>query len=692
MFVSIMAAKHSPDNGSVVSVKPFCGNSMSELQLRPGIKFGSYPQKQESRLSDLEQSLARLFEQFKTRMRRKIYSQRYIVRQVDKYRKTLEDCSEQELDKTIEELRDQLHRQGLKKSLIVKTFAVIREIAGRTLGKRHFDVQLFGGWLMINGMLAEMETGEGKTLTTTLPACTAALAGIPVHVITANDYLAARDTEIMLPLYQRLGLSGASVVDGMQTDQRQKTYLADIVHTTNKQIAFDYLRDRIEMGDDTGDLRFQFRQIQRQRQPRGNTRLLLRGLCFALVDEADSVLIDEAKTPLIITKTLPNEDTPDTYSDALYLASTLFIDKDYTVNQKIKLVELTLQGEENLADLILNLPEHWRNKRKREMLVKQALTAVIFYKRDKQYVVADDKVQIIDESTGRIMADRAWEQGLHQMIEAKEGCVISDQREPQARISYQRFFSRYLRLAGASGTISEVSAELKRVYGLDVYKVATNQPSRRKMLAERIYRNEDLKQRALLGRIAKLHQQGRPILIGTCSVEESEQVSQWLQHKGIDHRVLNAKQDQHESEIIAQAGQPQAITVATNMAGRGTDIALGDGVAELGGLHVIALSRNDSARVDRQLYGRCARQGDPGSAEAILSLQDPALAQFYSSAMLNLLGKFCTGNKPLPGFIAKLILRLPQQRNEKQQSLIRKMLMKQDRHLRRILAFSGKFE
>ena len=665
---------------------------MSELQLRPGIMFGSYPQKQESGLSDLEQALSRFFEQLKTRMSRRIYSQRYIVRQVNKHQHVLRECSEEELSHIIEELRDQLHRKGLEKPLTIKTFAVIREIATRTLGKRHFDVQLFGGWLMINGMLAEMETGEGKTLTTTLPACTAALAGIPVHVITANDYLAARDAESMISLYLRLGLSGGSVVDGMETSQRRDNYNQDIVHTTNKQIAFDYLRDRIEIGDDLGDLRFQFRQIQRHRQPGGNAELLLRGLCFALVDEADSVLIDEAITPLIITKTLPSEDSSDTYSDALYLASTLFLDKDYTVNNKTRSVHLTLEGEENLAELILNLPEQWGIKRKREMLVKQALMAKLFYKKDQQYVVNEEQVQIIDASTGRIMADRAWEQGLHQMIEAKEGCLISDQREPQARISYQRFFGRYLCLAGASGTISEVSDELKRVYGLDLFKVATNRPSKRKMLSERIYRNEDLKHQALLDRVGELYQQGRPLLIGTCTVEESEQVSQWLQQVEISHRVLNAKQDQHESEIIAQAGQQQAITVATNMAGRGTDISLGEGVAELGGLHVIALSRNASGRVDRQLYGRCARQGDPGSAEAILSLQDPALEQFYSSAMLKLLTNFCPGSKPIPNFISKLILRLPQRRNEKEQSLIRKMLMKQDRQLRRVLAFSGKFE
>jgi preprotein translocase subunit SecA len=665
---------------------------MSELQLRPGLKFGGYPQKQESGLSDLEQGFSRFFDQLKTRMSRRIYSQRYIVRRVNIHQQALQECSEQDLTQIIGELSDQLHRQGLRKPLIIQTFAVIREVATRTLGKRHFDVQLFGGWLMINGMLAEMETGEGKTLTTTLPACTAALAGIPVHVITANDYLAARDAETMLPLYRRLGLSGGSVVDGMETDQRRNNYQKDIVHTTNKQITFDYLRDRIEMGDDLGELRFQFRQIQRNRQAGGITQLLLRGLCFALVDEADSVLIDEAKTPLIITKTLPSEDNSDIYSDALYLATTLFVDKDYTVNKKTRSIELTLEGKDNLADLVLNLPEQWGNKRKREMLVKQALMANLFYKKDQQYVVSEDEIQIIDESTGRIMADRSWEQGLHQMIEAKEGCLISDQREPQARISYQRFFGRYLCLAGASGTISEVSDELKRVYGLDLFKVATNQPSQRKMLGERIYRNKDLKHQALLDRVGELQRQGRPILIGTCTVEESEQVSQWLQQVEIEHRVLNAKQDQDESEIIAQAGQPQAITVATNMAGRGTDIALGDGVAELGGLHVIALSRNASGRVDRQLYGRCARQGDPGSAEAILSLQDPALEQFYSSAMLKLLTNFCPGSKPIPNFISKLILRLPQHRNEKEQSQIRKMLMKQDRQLRRVLAFSGKFE
>ncbi len=664
---------------------------MSEVNFRPGISLGSYPQKQQTELTDLEQSAAHFFSKLKTAFTRRTYSQKYISRQVNKHQQALQQSSEQELTKTIQQLRNELQRKGLKKPLIFKTFAVIREAATRTLGKRHYDVQLFGGWLMINGQLAEMETGEGKTLASTLPACTAALAGIPVHVITANDYLAARDCEIMQPLYERMGLSAASVIDGMETGPRRESYAADIVHTTNQQITFDYLRDRIEMANDTGSLRFQYRQIQRQR-PGRHEPLLLRGLCFALVDEADSVLIDEAKTPLIISKSIPNEEKSEIYSDALYLASTLFIDEDFSIDRKARVIELTEEGKDKLADLITNLPGEWRNVRKREMLVNQALQANYFFIRDKQYVVSDDKVQIVDESTGRIMDGRAWEQGLHQMIEAKEGCIISEQREPLARISYQRFFSRYLSLSGTSGTISEVSEELHQIYGLDVIKVATYKPSKRTMHAERVYRNEEKQKLALIKRVSELYQQQKPVLIGTCSVQESELVSLWLQQNDIAHKVLNAKQDQHEAEIIARAGKLGAVTVATNMAGRGTDIALGLGVAEIGGLHVIAMSRNESARIDRQLYGRCARQGDPGSAEAILSLQDPALVQFYSSATLKVLAGLSPGNRPVPGFISRLILRLPQKKNEKQQRRIRRLLMKQDQRLRRTLAFSGKFE
>jgi len=665
---------------------------MSEMSLRPGLRFGSYPQKKESRLSEFEQNAANFFDKIHKRLIRHRFSQAYIVTKIKKYEESLKACNEEQLTISILELRENLHRKGLTEELTVQAFAIIRETAGRTLKKRHFDVQLFGGWLMINGMLAEMETGEGKTLTATLPACTAAMAGIPVHVITANDYLAARDAEILRPLYQRLGLKSGAVVDGMETEQRRKIYQCSIVHTTNKQIAFDYLRDRIEMGDDTGLLKFQFRQIQQAVTPGKSNPLLLRGLCFAIIDEADSVLIDEAKTPLIITQTRPSEESPETYSDALYLASSLFINDDFIIDPITRDIELTRQGENSLADMIFGLAPHWQSKRKREMLVKQALIAEYFFKKNKHYIVNGDKVQIVDEFTGRVMADRSWEQGLQQMIEAKEGCVISDQREPLARISYQRFFSRYLRLTGTSGTVKEVAAEMHAVYGLHTVKVPTHRHSKRIMMQEHVYRTMALKKWAFLQRIGTLYAQNRPVLVGTGSVAESIEVSGWLEEAGLPHRVLNAEQDQHEAEIIANAGQQQAITVATNMAGRGTDIALGLGVPDLGGLHVIALNCNDSRRIDRQLYGRCARQGDPGSCEAILSLEDQAIEHFYSSAILKALSRVSDNNGALPDFLGKFILRLPQHKNEKKQRRIRKQLIKQDNHLSRILAFSGKFE
>jgi preprotein translocase subunit SecA len=665
---------------------------MSNSLFRPGMRFGIYPQRTESDLTEFEHNATVLFDKIRQKFSKNRFDQNDLVKKVEQHGEILRMCSEEALTLSILDLRGKLVRYGLTDELTAQAFATIRETAGRILGKRHFDVQLWGGWLMMNGMLAEMATGEGKTLTTTLPACTAAMAGIPVHVITANDYLAARDAETMRPLYQRLGLTGSAVVDGMEKKQRRKSYQCHIVHTTNKQIAFDYLRDRLEIGKDIGPLKFQLQQTRRVLENDKAEPLLLKGLCFALIDEADSVLIDEAKTPLIITKTKSSEEAPGTYSDALYLASLLVVNDDYTVDTKTRNIELTQQGEDKLAKKINILPNSWQNKRKREVLVKKALTAQFFYKKDKQYVIQDDKVMIVDEFTGRIMPDRSWEQGLHQIIEAKEGCLISEQRETLARISYQVFFSRYLRLAGTSGTLNEVTAEMHSIYGIQTRKVPTHRPSKMIQMQERIFRTPAHKRQALLARVSELYALNRPILIGTCSVAESKEVSTWLQAAGYPHRVLNASQDKQEAEIIAKAGQQKAITVATNMAGRGTDITLGLGVSELGGLHVIALNSNESRRIDRQLYGRCARQGDPGSTEGILSLQDPALKEFYSAAMLKVFAKLCIGNKPIPDFLGRLVLRFPQRIKEKHQRLIRKKVMEHDKHLARLMAFSGNFE
>jgi len=664
----------------------------NKLKIRPGLRLGDYPQRRESKGNHFEQACYKLYRRMIACLSHQFYSQRHLVLKINCYQQALIESSEAELTEAIHILREELQRYGLQRKLIIKAFAVIREVSGRTLGKRHFDVQLFGGWIMINGKLSEMETGEGKTLTTSLCACTAALAGIPVHVITVNDYLAARDADTIGPLYERLGLQVAVVIDGTDLAQRKINYQSDIVHTTNKQIAFDYLHDRIEIADDTGALRFQYRQVKHRQQSQNVNPLLLRGLCFGLIDEADSVLIDEAITPLIITKSTPNEIAPEHYADALHYASILNVDIDFKIDLKDKTIELTSRGEDNLADLMITWPKFWHNSRRCKIFIKQALAASHLFKKGEQYIVSAGKVQIIDQSTGRTMVDRRWEQGLHQMIETKESCDISDLREPQACISYQRLFNRYLHLAGTSGTISEVASELQSVYSLDFIKVATHIKPNRKLVSESIFRDDAAKKQAILSRVQQLFDQRRAVLIGTRSVEESEYIGDILTSKNIPHRLLNAKQDKHEAEIIAQAGQARAITVATNMAGRGTDITVSEDVIKLGGLHVIALYRNDARRIDRQLYGRCARQGDPGSVEVIISFDDPLLVNYYSSTLIKLLVSLTPKNKPLFSFVSRLVLRLPQRMKERQQAQLRGAMMTQDLKRRRILAFSGKFD
>jgi preprotein translocase subunit SecA len=661
-----------------------------ENKCRPGVSLGRYPQKKETRNTDFEKWVARWGANIKFSLNRPKFTQSYIVSRANDYEQDLKRLTEPDLTFRIADIRKKLQRSGLQEALIIQAFAIIREAAGRTLGKRHFDTQLLGGWVMIHGMVAQMQTGEGKTLAATLPACTAALAGIPVHVITANDYLAARDAELLQPLYQRLGLVAGSVIDGMETDLRRKTYASDIVHTTNKQVAFDYLRDRMEMAEDTTPLRFQFKQIQKERQH--SAQLFLRGLCFAIIDEADSVLIDEAGTPLIISKNLPAEQSEKIYVEALSLASTLIINEHFSVDFDQRTLTLTEAGENRLLEASQAMAGLWQRTRQRNALVTQALTAQYLFIANRHYMVQGGKIQLIDQLTGRVMADRSWEQGLHQMIEAKEGCVITCQREPLARISYQRFFSRYLKLAGASGTAMEVASELHAVYGLQVVDIPTHKPCLRKMLSERLYLTADAKWAALIARVKELHQLGRPILIGTCSITESEKISEKLTEHQLPHQVLNARQDKHEAEIIAKAGQSGNITVATNMAGRGTDIELGARVIELGGLHVIAMARNDARRIDRQLYGRCARQGDPGSAEAFISLQDESIASAYPESMLRIFSRFAGNGQTLPEMLARIILRWPQKRIENRQAKVRAQLMQQDKQQARILAFSGRFE
>lgn len=664
---------------------------MSDIKLRPGQTLGLYPQQQETWPGKLETQVRQVFEQVNYLFTRRKFRKNYILKKVKDYERVVIKFSTYNLANHIKQLRKRLHQHGLQDNLVAEAFATIREVSHRTLGKRHFDEQILGGWVIINGLLVEMETGQGKTLTATLPACTAALAGIPVHIVTANDYLAERDEELLRPLYQQMGLSSASVIDGMETEPRKAAYQCDIVHSTSQQITFDYLRDRMEMGDEIGKLEIQFKHLQNQHLHKPSA-FLLRGLCFTIIDEADSLLVDEAKTPLIISQTRQSEEQNQTYFDALYLATSLNNQSDYKVNGQHQEVALTTAGKKNLAELVNTLGDYWQQRKRREIMVSQALKAKLLFIRDTHYLVRDDKIEIIDALTGRAMPDRSWEHGLHQLIEAKESCEITGERDPLARIGYQKFFKRYLRLSGMSGTVTEVAGELKSVYGLRVVKIPTHQPSKRKMQPEKVFKNSKQKWNAFIDKIRKLHQKGQPILIGTNTVAESKKISDILTKVKLSHQVLNAQQDQQEADIIAKAGQLNSITVATNMAGRGTDISLGQGVKEIGGLHVIATTRNDARRIDRQLYGRCARQGDPGSAEAFMSLQDENLVAFYPTAILNFIAIFCKNNKALPNWLGKIILTLPQKWTEYKHYKIRCMLIKQDKQQAKTLSFTGRME
>ena len=664
---------------------------MPDALISPGMVFGRYPERREPDTGLLDQAAERLWQRFSHRGRFRRRRLREFVRKVDRYTGRLAALSEQELQQSARKAGYRLRRDGLSAAGVAPAFALIREMAGRILNMRHFDSQLMGGWVIINGLLAEMDTGEGKTLTVTLPAATLALAGIRVHVITVNDYLAERDASLMTPLYHALGLSVGSIVEQSTPQQRREAYACDITYCSNKQITFDYLRDRMLLGDRPGSIRLELESLCAGEQDK-EAGLLLRGLSFAIVDEADSVMIDEARTPLILSRELPSEQDEETFHQALSLIQALEQGRDFHIDRNERELFLTDKGRQRAEELAAPLGGVWAGRRRREALLKQALSAEYLFYRDRHYLVQDDEVRIVDEYTGRIMKDRSWEQGLHQMIEAKEGCTITGQRETLSRISYQRFFRRYMGLAGTTGTARETAQELHSVYGLQVVAVPTHQPSRRRSKGQRIFRTRQAKWQAVLHRIEKLRARGRPILVGTRSVEDSEQVSALLTENGLPHQVLSARQDKGEAEIISQAGKVGCITVATNMAGRGTDIPLGKGVVELGGLHVIATQRNEARRIDRQLFGRCGRQGDPGSYEMMLSFEDELVIDFYGPRGARSLCRILAWPLPPVSFLARAAMRFPQWAMEQRHRRMRKVFQQMDDQLETLLAFSGRRE
>ena len=613
------------------------------------------------------------------------------VRMVDSHSAWAESLTEEKFRAEAVEIGGQLREQGFTDAVIAKCFALIREASTRTVGKRHFPVQLIGGRVMLKGMIAEMETGEGKTLTATLPAAAAALAGIPVHVITVNDYLADRDSKWMGPIYHLLGLRVGTIIHGMEPSARRAAYAAHVTYCTNKEVAFDYLKDRIVLGRESGRAGLQVERLYDKR-PRLE-RLLLRGLHFAIVDEADSVLVDEARTPLIISGAEDTDNSEqETCQTALSLASAMTMDYHFIIERHNRSAKLLPPGLDLIDDAATTLGGVWKRRHWREQLVTQALSAQHLFLDGKQYLIKEGKIQIIDEYTGRVMPDRSWEHGLHQMIEVKEGCDLSRRTQPLARISYQRFFRRYLWLSGMTGTAREVSGELWSTYKLATARVPTNKPSQRKRWATQIHATEEEKWTAIVNRITEMHRKGRPVLVGTRSVKASEHLSNLLTQRNLSNQLLNARQDFIEAMIIAEAGQPGRITVATNMAGRGTDIILGPKVAELGGLHVIATELHEARRIDRQLFGRCGRQGDPGTCEAIISAEDE-LQKSHSQGVWKLLNLVASARRQgLPTSLRGFNLRGAQRSAERLHRRMRRDLLKIDEHLDATLAFSGRPE
>ncbi|MFD1992656.1 preprotein translocase subunit SecA [Paenibacillus nicotianae] len=535
---------------------------------------------------------------------------------INKMEPEFEALSHEEVQAKTAEFRERLEKGETLDQLLPEAFCTVREASKRVLGMRHFDVQLIGGVALHEGRIAEMKTGEGKTLVGTLPVYLNALAGKGVHVVTVNDYLAQRDSLQMGRIYNFLGMTVGVNLNGMQHDEKQAAYACDITYGTNNEFGFDYLRDNMVL--------YKEQMVQRP-------------LYFCIIDEVDSILIDEARTPLIISGQA--QKSTELYFAADRFVKTLKIEDDFNVDIKVKSVALTEKGVEK-AENFFGLENLYDNKNVTiNHHVVQALKANTIMRRDVDYVVADGEVLIVDEFTGRLMAGRRYSDGLHQAIESKESLKVQNESMTLATITFQNYFRMYKKLAGMTGTAKTEEEEFKKIYGLEVLQVPTNRVNQREDFADVVYKSEESKFRAVVDEIVVRHEKNQPILVGTVSIENSERLSEMLKRKGIKHQVLNAKYHAEEAEIIARSGQPGTVTIATNMAGRGTDILLGEGVQESGGLHIIGTERHESRRIDNQLRGRAGRQGDPGSTQFYLSLGDELMKRFGADNVMNMMEK-----------------------------------------------------
>lgn len=640
---------------------------------------------------------------------REIKKMQRVVDQINSLEQKFSAMKDDRLKSMTGIFRERLEKGETLDDLLPEAFAVVREVSRRVLGMRHFDVQLIGGIVLHQGRIAEMKTGEGKTLVATLPVYLNALTGHGVHVVTVNDYLARRDSEWMGRIYSFLGLSVGLIVHGLDWEERRRAYLSDVTYGTNNEFGFDYLRDNMAHHPD---------------------QLVQRQLNYAIVDEVDSILIDEARTPLIISGQA--EKSTDLYYKFARIVPRLIRETDYNVDEKAHTVAITESGVakvekaigvENLyEDVNIELTHH----------LNQALKAHALMKRDRDYVVKDGQVIIVDEFTGRLMFGRRYSDGLHQAIEAKEGVKIERESQTLATITFQNYFRMYKKLAGMTGTAATEEQEFKKIYGLDVVVVPTNMPMIRKDLPDVIYKTEQAKFRAVVDEISRRHELGQPVLVGTISIEKSEILSGMLKRKGISHQVLNAKYHDKEAEIVAQAGRLGAVTIATNMAGRGTDILLGgnpefiarqefrkqqsqfeasaeiaagavelqpddhlfkamveklrkqteeehDQVVELGGLHIVGTERHESRRIDNQLRGRCGRQGDPGSSQFFSSLEDDLMRLFGSDNIAGIMDRLgIEEDMPIEHSMITKSIETAQKRVENRNFDIRKHVLQYD--------------
>lgn len=568
-----------------------------------------------------------------------------------------------------------------------KALCAIMEASSRTLGFRPYLVQTAGALALYKGFVIEMATGEGKTLTAALTAVMRGWSGYPCHIITANDYLASRDAEKLLPLYTFCGVTAGSVTSSMKPPERKEGYAKSITYSTAKEVTADFLRDRLALGTLQ---QFERRQIKvlLGENASDNSSIVTRGIHSAIIDEADSLLIDEAVTPLIIARGLKNEAFEKACRAASAIATKLDPPTHYTINIQFKEIELsdTVDIKSMLSGM--DIPRQFSGEAFQKELIRQALTAKEFYHLDKQYVIQEEKIVIVDEFTGRTMAQRSWSEGLHQMVEAKENLPLTPPNETLARLSFQRYFRLYRNLCGMTGTAREASPELWHVYGLPVIPIPPNKPSQRTVLPVKFFLTQDLKLASIVEEVAAMHTLGRPVLIGTRSVRRSEELASRLKENGLTCRVINAVQHQQEAAIVADAGKHGAITVATNMAGRGTDIILDRESERNGGLHVIVAECNESARIDRQLYGRCARQGDYGSARSYVSMDDELLSRFLHHSVVLTVTELLRTNHASARWIAEKTVRRAQNNAQRRAYSSRRSVQKMDVWIKDSLSFA----